>query len=286
MGNLELNELIPTVGVALGDLLPYVLAMLVAGGISGIIAGLLGVGGGIVLVPVLEWALSAAGVSGDFSIRIAVATSLATIIPTAMASSRAHARRDAIDRQVIRAWAVPIVMGALIGSFLATQLNGAALRLIFASVALLVAVKMLLPLDHVTIRRDLPLGWRAGWLPLLIGGLSTLMGIGGGSLSVPAMTLCNQPMHRAVGTASLIGLWIAVPATLGFLLADTAALSLPPFTVGYVNLLGFVLIAPATWLAAPLGAQLAHRMTRRHLSLAFGMFLLLMAGRMAWRSLG
>ncbi|MGE0114182.1 MAG: sulfite exporter TauE/SafE family protein [Steroidobacteraceae bacterium] len=265
--------------------LPYALAMLAAGALSGVIAGMLGVGGGIVLVPVLEWVLSLTGVSADLSIKVAVATSLVTIIPTAISSSRAHARRDAIDRQVVRAWALPIVVGALVAALLAARLNGAVLRLVFAGVAALVALKMLLPLDHVTLRRDLPLGWRASWLPFLIGSVSTLMGIGGGSLSVPVMTLCNQPMHRAVGTASLLGLWIAAPATLGFLLADVAHLPMPPFNVGYVNCLGFALIAPATWLAAPLGAQWAHRLTRRQLSLAFGLFLMLMAVRMVWRSL-
>lgn len=271
-------------GVSSG--LPYALAMLAAGGLSGVIAGMLGVGGGIVLVPVLEWVLSLMKVPADLSIKIAVATSLATIIPTAIASSRAHARRAAVDRQVVRAWAAPIVLGALAAALLAARLNGAVLRLVFAGVAVLVALKMLLPLDQVTLRRDLPLGWRGAWLPFLIGGVSTLMGIGGGSLSVPVMTLCGQPMHRAVGTASLLGLWIAAPATLGFLWADVSGLPIPPFNLGYVNCLGFALIAPATWLTAPLGAHWAHRLSRRHLSLLFGAFLMLMAVRMVLRSLG
>lgn len=264
--------------------LPYLLAMLCAGLLSGVIAGMLGVGGGIVLVPVLEWALSLAGISGDLSIRIAVATSLATIIPTAIASSRAHARRDAIDREVIRAWSVPIVAGACLGAWLATQLDGTLLRAVFSVMALVVAVKLLLPLDHVVLRQSLPVGGLAKVIPLLIGCVSTLMGIGGGSLSVPVMTLCNQSMHRAVGTASLIGLWIAVPATLALMLADPKQ-PMPPLTVGYVNLLGFAVIAPVTWLAAPLGVRLAHRLQRRQLSLIFGLFLLLMALRMAWRGL-
>jgi uncharacterized membrane protein YfcA len=259
--------------------------MFVAGSASGIIAGMLGVGGGIILVPVLEWALALADVPTELSIKIAVATSLATIIPTGIASSKAHARRDAIDYEVVRAWAVPIVVGAVVGTLLATRLNGTTLRIVFATVAALVALKMLLPLDHVTLRRDLPLGWRTAWLPFLIGSISTLMGIGGGSLSVPAMTLCNQPMHRAVGTASLVGLWIAVPATLGFLATDVSRLPMPSFNIGYVNYLGLALIAPATWLAAPLGAHLAHRMSRRHLGLTFGVFLMLVASRMIWRSI-
>jgi uncharacterized membrane protein YfcA len=258
--------------------------MIAAGTLSGVIAGLLGVGGGIILVPVLEWALSVLGVPSELSIKIAVATSLATIIPTGIASSRAHARRDAVDFQVVRAWAAPLVIGAIVGTVLAAHLNGAVLRLVFATVASLVALKMLLPLDHVIVRRDVPVGWRAAWLPFSIGSISTLMGIGGGSLSVPAMTLCNQPVHRAVGTSSLLGLWIPVPATLGFLLANVAQLPMPPFNLGYVNYLGFALIAPATWVAAPLGVHMAHRLSRRRLGLLFGGFLMLVALRMIWRS--
>ena len=268
------------------DALPFIAAMIAAGALSGVIAGLLGVGGGIILVPVLEWALSVAGVPSEFSIKIAVATSLATIIPTNIASSKAHARRDAVDYQVVRAWALPLVIGAVAGTLLAARLNGSVLRLVFASVAMLVALKMLLPLDHMILRRDVPTSWRAAWLPFLIGSISTLMGIGGGSLSVPTMTLCNQPMHRAVGTSSLLGLWIAVPATLGFLLAEVAQLAVPPFNWGYVNYLGFALIAPATWFAAPMGAHLAHRLSRRQLGLAFGAFLMLVALRMVWRTVG
>jgi uncharacterized membrane protein YfcA len=265
--------------------LPYVFALLAAGTVSGVIAGLLGVGGGIVLVPVLEWALSLSGVSADLSIKIAVATSLATIIPTAVSSSRAHRRRDAIDDAVIHAWAMPVVIGAIVGVLLATHLHAEVLRWVFAMVATLVALKMLLPLDGWMLRKALPLGWRAAWLPFSIGGVSTLMGIGGGSLSVPTMTLCGYSVQRAVGTASLLGLWIALPATLGFLLSNSGELSMPPFTLGYVNWLGFALIAPATWLAAPLGAHWAHRLSRRQLSVAFGIFLLLTAIRMIWRSL-
>ena len=263
----------------------FVLSLLAAGAVSGVIAGLLGVGGGIVLVPVLEWVLTLCGTDSSLSIKIAVATSLATIIPTAIASSRAHRRRDAIDDAVIHAWAVPVVIGAFSGVVLATRLDAGVLRMIFAVVATLVALKMFLPVEGAVLRDTLPHGWRAHWLPFLIGLISTLMGIGGGSLSVPALTLCNYSIQRAVGTAALIGLWIALPATIGYLLADTSGLAMPPFGIGYVNWLGFALIAPATWLTAPLGAQWAHTMSRRQLHSAFGIFLLLTAGRMIWRSL-
>lgn len=265
--------------------LPFILAMLFAGGASGLIAGLLGVGGGIVAVPVLELALSLAGIDPDQTMKIAVATSMATIVPTSISSSRAHARRGAVDGELVRAWALPIVIGAASGTILAAHLQSHWLSLIFATVASLVAVKMLTPLDNWVIRNSVPRSASASWLPFSIGGISTLMGIGGGSLSVPVMTLCNQPIHRAVGTGAMLGVWISIPATIGYLLADTSKLTMPPFNIGYVNFAGFAFIAPASWLAAPLGARLAHRMSRRHLSIAFGVFLLLVAVRMVYRAL-
>ena len=266
------------------ETLPFIFAMLLAGAASGVIAGLLGVGGGIVTVPVLELALTLVGVDASVTMKIAVATSMATIIPTSISSTRAHARRDAIDREVVKAWSLPIVVGAIAGALLATQLRSHWLSIIFGAVATLVAAKMLAPIDHWTMRRDVPRSWRAAWLPFSIAGISSLMGIGGGSLSVPTMTLCGQPIHRAVGTAALLGLWISIPSTLGFLLADTPTTLMPPFSIGYVNLIALLLLAPASWLAAPLGARIAHRLSRRHLSVAFGCFLLLVALRMIYRA--
>lgn len=265
------------------ELLPFILVMLLAGGFSGVIAGLLGVGGGIVTVPVLELALTLLGVDASVTMKIAVATSMATIIPTSISSTRAHARRDSIDRELVKAWATPLILGALCGALLAAQLHSRGLSIVFAVVASLVAVKMLAPVDHWVIRKDVPRSWRAAWLPFSIAGISSLMGIGGGSLSVPTMTLCNQPVHRAVGTAALMGLWISIPSTVGFLLASAPAELMPPFSIGYVNFVALIILAPASWLAAPLGALVAHRLTRRQLSVAFGCFLLIVAVRMIYR---
>jgi hypothetical protein len=262
----------------------FIATLLAAGAVSGVIAGLLGVGGGIVLVPALDWVLSVYGVPHELSMKIAVATSLATIIPTAIASSRAHRLHDAIDDRVIRAWIVPLMAGAFTGVAIATQLHADTLRIVFAVVATLVALKMFLPLEGKVLRDTLPLNWATAWIPFAIGAISTLMGIGGGSLSVPVMTLCSYSIQRAVGTASLLGLWIALPATLGFLLVNTHDVVTPPLTMGYVNLLAVGLLASMTWLTAPIGAEWAHRMSRRQLQSAFGVFLLLMAVRMVWRS--
>lgn len=266
--------------------LPMIAAVVIASVAGGLIAGLLGVGGGIVLVPALDLALVAAGVDRGVSLHVAVATSMATIIPTAISSSRSHAKRNAVDLAVVKRWTLPIVAGALVGAIAASRVNSHVLAAVFGVVCLLAALKMLLPLDKVVLRPSLPGGVAGAVIPALIGGISAMMGIGGGTMSVPTMTLCGEPVHKAVGTAALLGLWIALPATVGYVLArPPAGEVLPPFTLGYVSLVGFALVAPITWLVAPLGARLAHAMDRRKLSAAFGGFLLIVAVRMLYRVL-
>jgi uncharacterized membrane protein YfcA len=272
---------------AYADWLPMLAALLGAGAVGGLLAGLLGVGGGIVIVPALDFALVAAGVPGSVALHMAVATSMATIVPTALSSSRSHARRGAIDQAIARRWSVPIVIGAMAGAFVAARLDSRSLAILFGVVALASGTKMLLPLDHLVLRRGLPSGAFGALIPAGIGAVSSMMGIGGGTLSVPTMTLLGEPVHKAVGTAAWLGLWIAVPATLGYLLADPpASAGLPPFTLGYVSLPGFALIAPVSWFVAPLGARLAHALDRRRLAAAFGVFLLLVAVRMGYRAFG
>lgn len=266
----------------LADLIPLVVAVVASGLLGGLVAGLLGVGGGIVIVPVLEMALGFAGIDSRITMNIAVATSMATIIPTAIVSSRAHTRRGSVDFAIVKAWAVPIVLGALAGSLLVARFEADVLAAIFGFGTLVVAIKMLLPLEHLVIAQDVPRSIKGSWLPAAIGCLAALMGVGGGTLGVPIMTLCNVAIHRAVGTAALLGLWIGVPATLGFLTARPEVPT-PVSTVGYVNLIGFALIAPASVVMAPAGARLAHSLSRRHLSLAFGTFLLFVAARMLYR---
>lgn len=263
--------------------LPMLAALVGAGAAGGLLAGLLGVGGGIVIVPALDLALTLAGVDPAVALHVAVATSMATIVPTSISSSRSHARRGAIDAEVIRRWSLPIVAGALAGSLLAASVDARVLAAVFGVVALLAAIKMLLPLDGLVLRPGLPGGLAGAGIPASIGAVSAMMGIGGGTLTVPAMTLCGEPVHKAVGTAALLGLWISVPATIGYLVAGDAGDVLPPWTVGYVSLPGFAVVAPVAWLIAPLGAWLAHVLDRRWLSAAFGAFLLLVSLRMLYR---
>lgn len=261
-------------------------AMLVTGCVGGVLAGLLGIGGGIVIVPVLEASLTYLGVDASIRMHVAVATSLATIIPTSIASSRAHHLRGAVDVELVRRWTIFVLLGAVAGTVVAARVHSDVLSIVFAVVALVVALKMVLPLEGRLLARDVPRGTLVSLVPAGIGGVSSMMGIGGGTLSVAILTLFNQPIHRAVGTAALFGLVISLPATIGFMVAGYDDPRLPAGSIGYVNVIGFAVISPATFLAAPLGAALAHRLSRRHLSVLFGLFLLIVAARMFYRALG
>ena len=257
----------------------------VTGILGGILSGLLGVGGGIIIVPVLDTALGWLGVDVAVRMPVAVATSLATIIPTSIASTRAHLKRGAVDLDLARRWAPAVVAGAIAGSALASRAHTALLTGLFGTVAALVAVKMLLPLENFSLRKEVPRGAASYLIPACIGAISCMMGIGGGTLTVPTLTLLNQPVHRAVGTSNLLGLAIGIPGTISYLLATPRLGHTPLGTIGLVNLIGFALITPTTVLAAPLGARIAHGMSRRALSATFGMFLALVAARMLYRTL-
>jgi len=260
-------------------------AMLLTGIAAGVLAGLLGVGGGLIIVPMLDFALDFMGVDPSIRMQIAVATSLATIIPTSISTSRAHYQRNAVDVDLAKKWAPWIFIGALAGTWVASQVHSRVLSGIFAGMAFLVALKLMLPLSEKSVSRSVPDRPAIVPVPTLIGFISTLMGIGGGSLSVPILTFFGESIHRAVGTSALFGLLIAVPGTLGFMITGYGIPQLPFGSVGFVNLVGFVMIAPATVLAAPLGVRLAHSMDKRHLTLIFGVFLLIVSVRMLTRSL-
>lgn len=259
------------------------LILAVAGLVAGLIAGLLGVGGGIVLVPVLDMALRRGGFPAEWCMHVAVATSLAAIVPTAISSSRAHHQRGGIDWSLVRAWAPGMMLGGLAGSLLASRVPDAALTTVFAVVAALAALKMFLPLDHLRLAERVPKGLPGNLIALTIGGVSSMMGIGGGTLSVPTMTMTGGPIHTAVGTAAFFGLLLAVPGTVGYLLAASVP-ALPGLTLGLVSFAALLVVAPLSMLTAPLGARLAHALERRTLSRLFGVFLGLVALRMLYRT--
>lgn len=252
----------------------FILAMGVAGVFGGLIAGLLGVGGGIVIVPVLYFVLGALDVADDLRMKIAVATSLGTIAVTSLSSARSHASRGAVDAALLRSWAMPVVIGVVIGTVLASFARGWVLALVFASVALLVALNMLLRGKGAQLRTDFPNQAVKFGFGTVVGLISAMMGIGGGTLSVPILTAFGFEIRRAVGTASALGFLIAIPGTLGYVIAGWGVPGLPIASLGYFNLLAFVALVPLTALLAPVGAKLAHTIPPKVLSYAFAAFLI------------
>ena len=267
------------------DLILLSIAMLASGCVAGVFAGLLGIGGGIVIVPVMEVALSLVGVDPAIRMHVAVATSLAVIIPTSISSSRAHYKRNSVDVALVRRWAVFVLIGALAGTYAAAQVHSRVLAAIFALFAFLIGLKLLVHREDKPLTGSMPPRAWVNSIPLAIGFFSSMMGIGGGTFSVMVMTIFGKPIHQAVGTAALIGLIISLPGTAGFVVAGWNNPLLPPMSLGFVSLIGFALIAPATVLTAPLGAKIAHGLSRRHLNLVFGIFLLATSVRMVSRAL-
>lgn len=267
----------------IADIWPILLISLFATGIiAGIMAGLLGVGGGIVIVPVLFWILGLLNFPNEVSMHIAVGTSLAIIIPTSISSMRAHHKRHNVDWALVKSWGPAIAIGALVGGIASKYINGDVLRLIFGVIALLVSINMFRP-HTIRIAPQLPSSMsvqRA--IGALIGTLSALMGIGGGTMTVPTMALFNYDMRRAVGTASSFGLFIALPATAGFIWSGLGVENRPPFSLGYISVIAACLIFPITVLTAPYGAKLAHHMNPARLKQVFAVFLGLTSIRMLW----
>jgi uncharacterized membrane protein YfcA len=265
---------------------PSLLALAVvtggAGLLAGITAGLLGVGGGIVVVPVLFHMFGVLGIDETVRMHLAVGTSLSTIIPTSIVSARSHYRRGAVDVSLLRSWAPAIFVGAIIGTLIGGSVGGDVLTAVFAVVALAVTAHMALQPEGSRLRDGLPSGTARAALGSLIGGISVMMGIGGGTLSVPLLSLCGYPIRRAVGTAAAIGLVIAVPGTIGFVIAGHSVPHRPPASLGYVSLAGVAVLTPLTMLAAPWGATLAHKIPARALRKAFAVFLALTACRMLY----
>ncbi|MET4806901.1 sulfite exporter TauE/SafE family protein [Limibacillus sp. MBR-115] len=258
----------------------FVLAMTGTGLLGGVLAGMLGVGGGIVIVPVLFHLLGLLGVAEGQRMHVAVATSLATIVATSVSSARAHSRRGSVDWTLLKSLLVSVLIGVAVGTAFATYVKGPVLSAIFGAVALIVAANMALRREGFSLVAEVPKGLLRQVFGFIIGGFSSMMGIGGGTLAVPLLSLCSYPIRNAVGTSSALGLVIAVPATAGFIYGGWQGIDLPPFSLGYVNVLGFLLIAPATVLTAPWGARIAHSINVNYLRKAFALFLIITGIRM------
>lgn len=262
------------------------LAMAGAGVFAGFMAGLLGVGGGIVIVPAVFEVLRVMDSAPEVRMHVAVGTSLATIVATALRSTRAHQRRGAVDGALLRRWGPAVLAGVALGSAVSGFVTGRVLTGIFGSVAIVVAIYMATLGNRARLANRLPGEPIKSFLGVIVGLISSLMGIGGGSLSVPILSLCSYPMRYAVGTSAAIGLIIAVPGTIGFMIAGWGTPGLPPFSLGFVNPVAFAAIVPTTVLVAPWGARAAHAIPQTLLRGLFAGFLCVMGGRMLLETAG
>lgn len=249
--------------------------LLLAGALSGVLAGLLGVGGGIILVPAFFYVFSALGFDSPDLMQLCLGTSLATIIVTSSRSVLAHDRKGAVEWSILRTWVPGIAFGAVFGMLAASVLPSVLLQAVFGLLAVLVGLYLIFGRPDWRLGRRMPGGITRLILSPMIGFLSVLMGIGGGSFGVPTMTLFNVPIHKAVATAAGFGVAIAVPSVVGFLLNDVA--NAPPLTYGSVNLVAFGLVVVMTFVTAPWGASLAQRTDAGALRKIFGIFLVLVA---------
>ncbi|MBD3844332.1 putative membrane protein YfcA [Bosea sp. OAE752] len=270
-------------GIPIGDLVFLAVSLVLAGAVTGLLAGVFGVGGGAVIVPVLYEVFRVIGVPEEVRMPLSVGTSLAVIIPTSIRSFNAHRAKGLVDLSILKVWAVPVVLGVLVGSYIARYAPADLFKIVFVVVATISAIRLLFAADRWKFGEEMP------GKPLMvayggvIGVLSSLMGIGGGQLSSLFMTFYGRPIHQAVATSSGLGVLISIPGALGFIYAGWPKMDiLPPFSLGYVSLLGMILFIPTSIWTAPIGARLAHRLSKRRLEVAFGLFLLVVAGRFIW----
>lgn len=265
-------------------LVQMLILLIVIGGFAGVLAGLLGVGGGIVLVPAFFYTFQTLGYDGPQLMQVCLATSLATIIVTSLRSVHSHNKKGAVDWDILRGWALGIVVGAVLGMLTAASLRSSTLQGVFGVLALVVGAYLGLGRVHWRLGEEMPKGIKRLTLSPLVGFLSVLMGIGGGSFGVPLMSLYATPIHRAVATAAGFGVIIAVPSVIGFLFLKVA--DAPPFTIGAVNLVAFGIVIVMTMITAPWGVKLAHAMDPKPLKRAFAVFLTLVALNMLRKALG
>lgn len=267
-------------GVSIGEL-AVLAAAIVAGGITtGLLAGLFGIGGGAIIVPVLYEVFRVLGVPDEVRMQLCVGTSMAIIVPTTIRSYQAHKARGAVMLDVVRAWTLPAVAGVAIGSLIALVAPAGVFKIVFVMVALTISSKMLFGRDDWRIASELP--GRLGMIGygLLIGLTSSFMGVSGGSVSNMVQTLHGKSLHNAVATSSGLGVPITIAGAFGLMLAGLPKQALmPPLSIGYVSLIGFALMAPVSSYVAPFGARLAHRLPKRKLEIGFGIFLLVVSLR-------
>lgn len=236
-----------------------------------------GIGGGAVLVPIFFHVFGILGVPEEVRMQLSLGTSLAIIVPTSIRSFMAHRKRGAVDTALLKGWIIAVPLGTLAAAYVAARASSAELRAIFAIIALALAFRMIFNRASWRLGTDLPGRPARFAVGTGIGILSGLMGIGGGVLNNTFMTLYGRPIHQAVATSSGVGVLISLPGLAGYVWGGLGVYGLPPFSTGYINWLAVALLIPITLSLAPLGAQLAHAMSKRQLEIGFGIFLILVS---------
>ncbi len=269
------------------DILPLIGALLCFGAVAGFMAGLLGIGGGLILVPALYFSFSFfqndLGIDSVNLMHIAVGTSLASIVFTGMSSSFAHYKKGSVDFSLVKNIGFGIILGVIFATWIADRLDSQSMKLIFASIIVILAVIMIANPARFRISDERPHQPFASLAGVIIGWVSALAGIGGAALSVPYMTLHGVSIYRAVGTACALGVVVALPAALGFMIIGAGVAGLPPFSVGYVNFMALLFIIITSVIFAPIGARVAHNISVRKLKVIFAGFMILVAINM-WHS--
>ncbi len=275
------------VGLNPAELLELALLLVVVGTLSGFLAGLFGIGGGAILVPVFYECFRLAGVRLEVRMPLCVGTSLAIIIPTSIRSYRAHLARGAVDMEVVRAWWLPVLVGILAASVTARYAPERLFKIVFVMVAWSAAVRLLLARQTWRLGDDLPRGMLMKVYGFVVGLLATLMGVGGGLFANLLMTFYGRPIHQGVATSSALAVLVSIPGALGYVYAgwpvaahypDVLALQ-SPLAIGYVSLIGAVLVMPTSLLTAPLGVRVAHAMSKTTLERAYGSYLFIVGAR-------
>ncbi len=274
-------------GLNVAELLELALLLVAVGALSGFLAGVFGIGGGAILVPVFYECFRLAGVPLEVRMPLCIGTSLAIIIPTSISSFRAHHARGAVDLEIFKAWWLPVLAGVLAGSVIARYAPERLFKIVFVMVAWSAAARLLLARQTWKFGDDLPKGPLMRVYGFFVGLLATLMGVGGGLFANLLMTFYGRPIHQAVATSSAIAVLVSIPGALGYIYAgwpaaarfpEVAALHLP-FALGYVSLIGAVLVMPTSLLTAPLGVRAAHAMSKRTLEIAYGCYMFLVGTR-------
>ena len=260
-------------------MLTVLIAYCGVGAIAGFLAGLLGIGGGLIIVPMLISIMGAQGVSPEILMHMALGTSMASIIFTSISSFMAHHKRGAVRWVVVRRIVIGIFSGTFLGSCFAAAMSTAFLKCFFGIFLYVVATQMLLNKKPKP-TRELPGSVGMFGVGNVIGGVSSLVGIGGGTLSVPFMVWCNIPVHQAIGTSAAIGLPIAVAGTIGYIYNGFGHASLPAYSIGYINLTALLGIAIISILTAPLGVRLAHKLPVDRLKRIFAILLYVIGSKM------